>query len=83
MHGTEEIRFKAGDACCSILGRDMTWALSGHVRVIGSQPLQGRTQQQFGTGRAMVPVFSWRWSCCHESEPSIARSLTGASMHHT
>ena len=46
MNGTEEIRFRVGDACCSISDQGMTWALSEHVHVIGYQPLQGRTREQ-------------------------------------
>ncbi len=34
-NGTEEIRYKAGDACTSIFGKGMTWSLSVHVLVIG------------------------------------------------
>lgn len=61
MYGTEEIR-----DCVSRLvmpaaaswGRFMTWALSEHVRVIGQQPLQGRTQERVWDGPSDGGSFS-------------------------
>lgn len=61
MYGTEEIR-----DCVSRLvmpaaasrGRVMTWALSGHVRIIGQRPLQGRTQERVWDGPSNGGRFS-------------------------
>lgn len=83
MYATEEIRFKAGDACCSILSQGYDVTLSEHMRVIGQQPLQGRAQKRVGTGRAKESFSWWRWSRCHQSELGIARSLTDVPIRHT
>lgn len=76
MYGTEEIRFKAGDAWCSILDRDDD---VGPVKTRARHwlaPTAG-THARASLGRAeqKVNVLWRRWSCCHEGELEIASSL--------
>jgi hypothetical protein len=82
MYGTEEIRFKAGDAWCSILDRDHD---VGPVRTRArhwSAPTAGtHARASLGRPEHKVSFLWWRWSCCHESEPGIARCLTDVPMH--
>lgn len=68
MVETEEIRFKIGDACCSIANQDYD-VRDGLARRHNSLwPLQGRKTSDLGTGRAFVGsvklamvVLSWKY----------------------
>lgn len=79
MYGSEDIRFRAGDACCSIL--DQVYDV-GPVGTRARHWLQGRSPQRVWDGPRIGVSLSWRWSCCHESELGIARSLTDVPMRH-
>jgi len=50
MNGTEEIRFKAGDACCGILRQGYDVGPVEDVHVIGQLSLQGRTSGRVWDG---------------------------------
>jgi hypothetical protein len=71
----EEIRFKTGDACCSILGQGMTCD-AGRSAISDWPPRDAGTQQRTSWGRAgkMVESVLWRWSSCHGGQQD--RELT-------
>jgi hypothetical protein len=67
MVETEEIRFKIGDACCSIANQDYDVRDDLVRRHNSLWPLQGHKTSDLGTGRAFVEriklaivVLSWK-----------------------
>ena len=82
MYGTEEIRFKAGDAWCSILDWDHdVGPVRTRVRHLLAPTAGTHARASLGRAEQKVSFLWWRWSCCHERGLGIARCLTDVPMH--